>query len=778
MSKRTPEGAALNRERSRARSRERRAGETAAMAEARNSGDLQAIEAARALRDTGKGLTRRKRAEFVGVDGEGCRLDHEHQADPHGRQLYVLMRIGRRELWHGGARLTTAQCLDFILATPANQCPVGFAVNYDITMILRDLIDDDIETRAYLRDAEKALAEAEKTKDRARIERQRDNIATLVRRLYLPRLFAKPVETDDDKPKGQAWCHWRNYAIAWRPGKQFAVIQLDKDGKTIGGSCRRIYETFGFFQESFIKALQSYNVGSDAEHATIEAGKQRRGTSDRLHADDRTYCAREVELLAELMEKFRALVEKGGLGVGEWSGAGQLASYMHRQHATPILRQQARLNTMQSLVVDVPPGALDMAARAFYGGRFEVTRIGDIPGPIYEYDINSAYPAAMLQLPCLHHAEWNEGEGEELRDSQFFVAEASYSHRKDAALCGLPHRYKDGGIAWPRQGQGIYWSPELNAAELLGATITPGKGWRCVQHCGCRPFDWIGEQYQYRKMIESAGGKAAGKPIKLGINALYGQFARRVGGGGAYHNPIYAGLITSLTRAALARAAAQKPHAVLMLATDGIYTTEPLILSLGPGLGQWECKTLETIHIVQPGLYWGRTADDATTLPGKRRTRGISGNAFAPAIPAFSRAWTAALANWDNEIGQQPRTRHTGTVLALDAPKVPVPLTLFTGAKLADAQGRPERAGTWNDDRRLVSYAWRRKRDEYGQLSENRQSVLTRPLAGSPHDVSMAYETILALHQGGDTMPTELQGQYSEWQPDWLTFKTDEPGEN
>src|SRR5205085_4382323 len=69
---------------------------------------------------------------FVGCDGEGCSTDAQ------GRQLYMLFRIGDRELFTGTA-LTTEDLLAFICDAPGDCILVGFAFGYDVTMILRDL---------------------------------------------------------------------------------------------------------------------------------------------------------------------------------------------------------------------------------------------------------------------------------------------------------------------------------------------------------------------------------------------------------------------------------------------------------------------------------------------------------------------------------------------------------------------------------------------------------------------------------------------------------------
>ena len=64
------------------------------------------------------------------------------------------------------------------------------------------------------------------------------------------------------------------------------------------------------------------------------------------------------------------------------------------------------------------------------------------------------------------------------------------------------------------------------------------------------------------------------------------MLAQRIGKA-AFANMIWAGLITAITRAKLNDAIALDPLNILMLATDALYSLQPLDLPLGDRLGQW-----------------------------------------------------------------------------------------------------------------------------------------------------------------------------------------------
>jgi hypothetical protein len=136
------------------------------------------------------------------------------------------------------------------------------------------------------------------------------------------------------------------------------------------------------------------------------------------------------------------------------------------------------------------PSLIALASAAYYGGRFEVTRIGAIGGPIFDYDINSAYPDVMRDLPCLEHGEWREWSARAMAldldpACHVFVAPLRFDHgsaSREASgdrmnVCGLPIRQKSGRLFWPVKGAGVYWSCE----DVGGSNRLRGAGIRLYQ---------------------------------------------------------------------------------------------------------------------------------------------------------------------------------------------------------------------------------------------------------------------------------------------------------
>jgi hypothetical protein len=307
-----------------------------------------------------------------------------------------------------------------------------------------------------------------------------------------------------------------------------------------------------------------------------------------------------------------------------------------------------------------------------------------------------------------------------------------------------------GVLAWPLEGAGTYWSVELRSAELLGATLRFGSGWRYSRQCDCQPFNWIDPLYQERLRL---GKSTAGYPLKLGINSLYGKLAQRIGNP-RYANAIWAGLITATTRARLNEAVAQNPGAIAMIATDGIFSVAPLDLTIGKALGQWGVERFEAgMFTVQPGLWW------SLDKGAKPKTRGVSAAFFkTPVRNRFQRAWSrwhdfATAAHIPYE---QQRTR-------LRPPAVEVKIRLFVGRNLAEARGKPETAGMWIDAPKTIDFEWAGKRGLH--VWQPGPHVRTHPLPGGPGWVSASYDAEPTIIDLGD-----MAGEDFEDQPDYLAL--------
>jgi hypothetical protein len=620
------------------------------------------------------------RRPFEGCDGEGVKVT---MPDGSIRSEYHLFRMGERQLYTG-KRLTTIELLTFILAHPADTELVGFAFEYDVSNILIDLPPDKL----------------------------------------------KHVLQEAKAGKGKAWTrlYFRGHppiGVMWLANNYLKVCQLQKkpDGQVVAkpGSVRMIQDVFAFFQSSFVVAIKAAGLMSEEEMAQIARMKAERAAFNVIDAEIMDYCADECRLLARLMEDFRDKVEHVEQLTGKkirprtWNGPGKMASTLFRQEE--ILRREAAEKLL-------PIDLRGMAQAAYYGGRFEVGRIGFIDQPCYGHDINSAYPAAAQRLPCLAHGSWRSATADELSqrfadpaDRSTFVAKAHFSHPKSSAWCGLPFRRKNPSrLTWPRQGSGVYWSVEIRSAEKLNAFIELQDGWiyEKAPGCDCKPFGALAYLYEARRQM---GKTQAGRPLKLVVNSAYGKLAQRIGEA-PYQNFIWAGLITAETRAQINLAIAEDPQSILMVATDGIYSTRRLSLVSGDGLGQWDMSEHpEGLFLVKPGLYWNLIDQNDQR---KIKSRGLSPRFFASQVSGFETAWSETLAAWQR--GERPA-----------APFHPVPVEQFYSLRLAQARKDKTLACQWMKEERRITFEFRDKR-QAGKLEG--RSLRLEPLPGWPGEWS------------------------------------------
>jgi hypothetical protein len=403
------------------------------------------------------------------------------------------------------------------------------------------------------------------------------------------------------------------------------------------------------------------------------------------------------------------------------------------------------------------------ANAAYYGGHFEVSGIGFIPRPVYQNDLHSAYPAQMPELPCPLHTRWeHRPRARRLPQDELYLAKITFVHPLDNLWCGLPFR-RNGTLFWPFQGTGWYWSREIAAAQRwLGAEVIKIHDlWVARRECDCRLFDWVRDLYDERRRIGSA---TLGYPLKLGLNSLYGKMAQR-SGRGPYHDPVAAGLITAMTRAQLIDAVGLDPEAVVMLATDAVFSTRPLPLDVGDNLGQWEPKVWTDLFIAQPGVYWS-PSDLETSV----KSRGVRRSVIGDAAPKFQQVFS----DWIDVL-RQPGAMELMLKERQLIPSVPVTVRVFCGCRLALARNKPWLAGAWKDETRYESFEWDTKRDPMRVRLNDDGCLVTFPLAISPLAESEGYQPanfdrlIEIAGEGGDTITID-ENTLLEAMPDFTPF--------
>lgn len=519
-----------------------------------------------AARKAAKTLAKDKEIIYVGIDGEGQNdvgidADGKKTKIP-GTHKYTLMcaktQDGTRE-WSIARSdgLSTEMCLDFLLSLPMLRIKVfAYAFNYDLTMMLQDINNEQ---------------------------------------LY--KLFRPEIRQNKDPLKPPNAVIWNGYRLNMQ-GTKFWVRR--------GNRKRVVWDTFKFYGGPFVQALKEWKVGNTELHEYILNMKKNRSDFDQQSPEAiKKYCMEECQNMGELTFQLVDAHKKMGLKLKNFFGAGSTGDAMLTDMGIlPVLRP-------------THPKMVSAVAQAFFGGRFENSVIGYVPEKCFNYDISSAYPYHIYNLPCLIHGHWSKTKK---RDHIIGAKEALIHYRLgkinpriERSWGPFPYR-DDGTICFPiESGGGWVWRNEYVAAERLYKNIEFIEAYVYKSNCKCHPFRKMAFYYRERTLIDKDSGP--GIVIKLGINSSYGKLAQSVGRA-KFNNWVYAGLITSNTRAQILdmQFLHKEERNMLAVATDGVFTREQLkppkpmdtgTSDLKKPLGGWEEKIIEKgLFLARPGVYF------------------------------------------------------------------------------------------------------------------------------------------------------------------------------
>lgn len=490
---------------------------------------------------------------FRAWDGEGV------EAGKNRPQRYVLMAADDFPHLYREEGIPTAEALGWLVehAAHARGHSIGFGTSYDVNMILADL------------PAEEVVA------------------------LYM--------ETDwEVELDGQVW------RLQWIPGKMFNVQAPD-------GRWSRSWDTFGFFQCSFVGALQRW--GLEVPEYLLEM-KAKRGTFAGGHEWElKAYSELECGLLVELMERVRTSLRSYGLSPRTWHGAGAIAGAALRTAGT---RQHVGRDSRS-------PQVEELLLRAYYGGRTELFSQGEVPAAS-QYDVNSAYAAALRLLPD-GRGKWRpvrSWAGGQWNPWGLWRVEWQID---DAQEVLTPFPFRQGrGIFYPLEGEGWYHASEVRAAlRLYPGSIRIFNGYVFEPASTAQPFGFVEELYQLRNDLKAMDDPAA-TALKFGLASVWGKTSQATARDGrvpTYQDYFWAGACTALVRGWMLQLAALHRERLMQISTDGLllagHQRSPLDKLCGPGLGQLRRSRLHEVLLAQTGMMSAWEADSGEVI---NHTRG------------------------------------------------------------------------------------------------------------------------------------------------------------
>ena len=309
------------------------------------------------------------------------------------------------------------------------------------------------------------------------------------------------------------------YRIKLIPGKALTIAPTDARG---WGSVRVCYDAAQFYpgglERNAAKVLGRHKSDTELSLDRARIGSEA-GYYEAHREDIIRYCIQDCKLTRDLMAKFQADVREAlGVYPKTWySGASIAKAYLAQVYQNPFY--------------DWPIDLIADSVAAYRGGIFTTPVLGRTENAV-EYDINSAYPAALAHLP-------------DLRD----ITPQATNRRHDDALLGLylvNVRY-DGTLPYYTQrGNTIY----PVSMEPLPAWLTDIEIVRYPQVEVVRGWEWFGkkwsflerpitEAYKARQALKKAGDSRE-RAYKTALNSMYGAFAETKEGWTKQTNLVYA----------------------------------------------------------------------------------------------------------------------------------------------------------------------------------------------------------------------------------------------
>lgn len=309
---------------------------------------------------------------------------------------------------------------------------------------------------------------------------------------YLPKSIVEQVYLDKA-------VYYRDICLRYLAGKYFKISGA--------GFCLHFYDIFPFFQTSLDRAGKKFLGKGKSQmpkkwlaQLSPEFYRQNRAKIDK-------YAIQDAALTQGLTDLICTALNESNIGVEHLYSPGYVAKSYLRQKGV--------------IIKDVPDKHLQFVRDGYFGARIEVVKRGYFK-KAQMYDIKSAYPFALSQLPNFSDADYSKDKT--IKSDWFFVKAKVWSNPADSHL--LPRRTSQGVIVFPQfTGQTTTMTnfeyDYLKRNKLARIEVLEVLNiWKKKE----TPFaPIIAELFARRK-------ESSGKSIlfKLILNSLYGIFAEKI----------------------------------------------------------------------------------------------------------------------------------------------------------------------------------------------------------------------------------------------------------
>jgi hypothetical protein len=229
----------------------------------------------------------------------------------------------------------------------------------------------------------------------------------------------------------------------------------------------------------------------------------------------RIYCRRDVEILRRLWGSWLDFCDQHRAGRFSPTRASQAFSWFCSRHLK------------HKLYIHASWAAMALERRAYFGGRSEAFRLGNIEGgPFFKLDINSMYPSVMVDspVPLALKEVYSYVSKTELRAalrSSLVVADVDVQTEDP-----IYPRVIDGRLCFPvGRFTTSLCTPELRYALHRGHIARVGG---MATYRGGKLFQgYVQSLYKLRLKYKSEGNALYASMVKYLLNSLYGKFGQR-----------------------------------------------------------------------------------------------------------------------------------------------------------------------------------------------------------------------------------------------------------
>ena len=381
---------------------------------------------------------------------------------------------------------------------------------------------------------------------------------------------------------------FKEYSIKYIPSKSLRIVK--------GHHSVIFYDIAQFFNNVGLANAYQGNIGQLAQEY-LDFKALRSEFSPRFYrrntTDVRNYCIQDCQLTKELAEKWISLFHDAfGFYPQRWISSGYLAEKV-------LINSGVDMPKFDSIPYEIQ----ELAFRCYFGARFEILKRGFI-GEAYLYDINSAYPFAITQIPDLTSGKWISKKSiDPSAEIGFFRIRADIPDTK--RIPPFPFQRNHNFLFPSGKFETYVTLDELRACDsVIDYRIL--DSWQFIPKSNYYPYKRFIENL-YDKRLELKKKKDPLQlPIKTILNSIYGKTAQKVNRViGNLFNPVICATITGKTRAQLYRFVIDNgiEKDVVAFATDSICVTRKLDFDSNK-LGDFSLADhASNVYYLQNGFY-------------------------------------------------------------------------------------------------------------------------------------------------------------------------------